>query len=61
MVAAKRQHFVDQELEREVAGWLLQIGLNLVLEADLGFVIIRTDVHAIIVLHLLSLNVDSFD
>ena len=31
VVVAKRQHLIDEELEREVAGRLLQLRLNLVL------------------------------
>lgn len=31
MIVAQRQHLIDQELEREVTGWLLKVGLNLIL------------------------------
>lgn len=31
VIVAQREHLVDQELQREVTGWLLKIGLDLVL------------------------------
>ena len=35
VIVAQRQHFVDQELQREVTRWLLKIGLDLVLKHNL--------------------------